>query len=93
MSYKVIGTIDTVFNEQEVGNNGFKKRVVWINTEEQYTQSVELQFVQANVDMLDGYKAGDKVEITFSINGRKTNSPQHGERIFNSLTAYQIKRL
>jgi len=93
MSYKVIGIVDTVFNEETVGNNGFLKRLIWIQTEEQYSQVLQIEFNKANTDLLDGYEPGQKVEVTFNINGRKNNSSQYGERVFNSLVGFQIKRL
>lgn len=93
MSYTAIGIIDAVFPEETVGNNGFKKRVLWIKTEEQYSQILEFQFTQQNTDLLDGLSPGEKVQINFNINGRKTDHPQHGERVFNSNVGFQIKRL
>ena len=40
MSYQIDGVIDTVFPEEAVGQNGFKKRVLWLKTEEQYSQTL-----------------------------------------------------
>ena len=91
MSYIVEGVIDTVFNEETVGNNGFKKRVLWITTEEQYSQTLEIQFTQNNTDMLDGYKAGEKVKVSVNVNGRK-NTKNGEDRVFNSLVGYSISR-
>ena len=30
MSYTTEGTIETIFDEETHGNNGFKKRVIWL---------------------------------------------------------------
>lgn len=60
MSYQIDGVIDTVFPEETVGQNGFKKRVLWLKTEEQYSQTLEIQFTQYNVELLDGYQSGER---------------------------------
>lgn len=91
MSYIVEGVIDTVFDTETVGNNNFQKRIVWVTTEEQYSQTLEIQFTQNNVDMLDGYKAGEKIKISVNVNGRK-NEKNDVVRVFNSLVGYQISR-
>lgn len=93
MNYTTVGVIDTVFDEETVGQNGFKKRAVWIVTDEQYSQVLEIQFTQHNVDQLDGYEVGQKVQITFNIQGRKTNHATYGERVFNTNIGFQITRV
>lgn len=90
MSYVIDGVIDTVFNEETVGQNGFKKRVLWLKTEEQYSQTLEVQFTQQNTDMLDGYKAGEKVRVTMGVGGRK-NTKNGEDRVFNSLNGFGIQ--
>ena len=62
MSYEFNGTVDTVFNEETVGQKGFKKRVLWVKTDEQYPQDLEIQFNQQNTSKLDGIKAGIRLK-------------------------------
>ena len=92
MSYIIDGVIDTVFNEEEFGTNGFKKRVLWLKTEEQYSNTLEIQFTQQNTDLLDGLKSGERVRVTFGIAGRK-NEKDGKERVFNSLNGFGISKL
>ena len=87
-----IGVIDTVFPEEQIGNNGFKKRVLWIKTEEEYTNTLEIQFTQYNTEMLDGFKAGDRVRVVFGVAGRK-NEKDGKERVFNSLNGFGISKI
>ena len=91
MSYEIEGVVDTVFNEEIVGTNNFKKRVLWVTTEEQYSQTLEVQFNQNNVDMLDGVKEGDRVKVSVNVNGRK-NTKGDNTRVFNSLVGFRISR-
>lgn len=92
MANVIDGVIDTVFNEEQIGNNGFKKRVLWLKTEEQYSQTLEIQFTQQNTDLLDGFGHGDRVKVTFGIAGRK-NEKDGKERVFNSLNGFGISKL
>ena len=92
MSYQIDGVIDTVFPEETVGQNGFKKRVLWLKTEEQYSQTLEIQFTQYNVELLDGFQSGERVSVILGIAGRK-NEKDGKERVFNSLNGFGISKL
>ena len=92
MSYTTEGTIETIFDEETHGNKGFKKRVIWLKTEEQYSQTLEIQFTQYNVDLLDGFHNGDRVRVTLGVNGRKTEKDGK-ERVFNSLNGFGIAKI
>ena len=92
MNVTIEGIIDTVFNEETVGANNFKKRVLWLKTEEQYSNTLEIQFTQHNTDLLDGVKSGERVRVTFGIAGRK-NEKDGKERVFNSLNGFGISKL
>ena len=91
MSYKIQCTVDTVFNTEQI-TESFSKRVLWVKTNEQYQNEVELQFVNNNTSLLDNVEAGDAVEVTFYVGGRK-NEKGGNVRIFNQLTATAIRKL
>ena len=92
MNITIEGIIDTVFDEEIVGNNGFKKRILWLKTEEQYSNTLEVQFTQYNTELLDGYQSGDRVRVTMGVGGRK-NEKDGKERVFNSLNGFGISKL
>lgn len=91
MNYKVECTVDTVFNNQQVTEK-LTKRILWVKTNEQYSNDVEFQFINNNTSLLDNINAGDRVEVTFAIGGRK-NEKNGEQRIFNSITAFGIRKL
>lgn len=72
MNYKVECTVDTVFSSQQVTEK-LTKRILWVQTNEQYNRDVEFQFLNNNVSLLDNINAGDRVEVTFAIGGRKND--------------------
>lgn len=82
------GEVINVFPEQKITAN-FTKRVLWLKTDEQYPQTLEIQFVNQNVDLLDNFSSGDRAEVTFGVNG-KLNGKGGEDRVFNSLTGYRI---
>lgn len=91
MNYKVECTVDTVFQNQQVTDK-LTKRILWVKTNEQYSNDVEFQFINNNTSLLDNINAGDRVEVTFAIGGRK-NEKNGDVRIFNSITAFGIRKL
>lgn len=91
MNYKVECTVDTVFSSQQVTEK-LTKRILWVQTNEQYNRDVEFQFLNNNVSLLDNIKEGDRVEVTFAIGGRK-NEKNGNTRVFNSITAFGIRKV
>ena len=49
---EVTGKIKMIGETQTFGSNGFRKREVVVNTEEQYPQSIMIEFVQDKCDCL-----------------------------------------
>ena len=77
---------------EEIVSDKFKKRNVWIETQEQYPQTLELQFVQDKTSILDRYKTGDIVEIAFNLRGR--GFTKDGKKmVFNTLQGWKINKV
>lgn len=88
MLYKIEGYINTIFPKEQITEK-FAKRVIWIKTQEQYNNDVELQFVNDKCQDLDDFKVGDYIEITFAVGGR-VFSKDGNDKIFNTLTGVGI---
>lgn len=71
--FSIEGVVRFIGETEVVGASAFRKRVIAIDTQEQYPQTVGLQFVQNNVDKLDAVKNGDVVEIGFNVKGNEYN--------------------
>ena len=89
MSYKVKGTITDVFPKEQITEK-FSKSVIWLKTDEQYPQQIEIQFVNQNTDLTDNVKAGDTVEVQFGIQGKF--SEKNGN-VYNSLNGYGMAKV
>jgi len=87
--YKVTGKLAKIGSVQNVSNK-FQKREFVIVTDDKYPQSIQLEFTQNNVVMLDNFQLGQNVEVTFSLRGREWKSDS-GTKYFNTLNAFEIK--
>ena len=93
-NYSSTGTVFKVHETETVGTNNFQKRVLWLKTDEQYPQTVSIEFSGQNIDLLDGLRPFDRVEVRWSLNGRYIESDKNGnEQVFNSVRGYGLKKL
>ena len=90
---EVSGKLVEIFDEQQVTNT-FKKREFVIEYAEnpQYPEFVQFQAIQDKTAMLDSFKNGDDVTVSFNLKGRKWQSPQGEIKYFNTLQAWRITK-
>jgi len=85
---EVIGTIKVIGAEEVVGAAGtFKKRLVVVQTEEQYPQSIPVDFVQDKCSILDKFAIGDKVKVSINVRGNEYNG-----KYYVSLNGWKIEK-
>lgn len=65
----IIGKIHLIGETETVGTNGFTKRLVVIETSEQYSQKIPIDFVKDKTSVLDSYKVGDNVNVSVNCRG------------------------
>jgi len=83
----VIGKIIVLGDTQIVGSAGtFKKRTVVIATDEQYSQSIPIDFVQDKCDLLNSYSIGQEVKVSVNIRGNEYNG-----KYYVSLNGWRIE--
>ncbi|MCD6012392.1 MAG: hypothetical protein K0Q79_2254 [Flavipsychrobacter sp.] len=75
MSFEVTGKLIAKFETQQVSDK-FKKREFVIELAEEingniYTNFAKMQLVQAKCDIIDRFKEGDQVKVSFNIKGNK----------------------
>lgn len=87
------GKIKTIGETQTFGSNGFRKRELVVTTDEQYPQSILVEFVQDKCDILDKYKVGQDVKIGINLRGREWVNPQGETKYFNSIQGWRIDKL
>lgn len=73
--------------------SGFQKRELILMTQEQYPQSISVEFTQDKVSLLDAVHEGDNVKIGINIRGREWTSPQNEVKYFNSIVGWRIEKV
>ena len=88
---EVQGKIKVIGETQTFGSNGFRKREVVVTTEEQYPQSIMVEFVQDKTDLLNNFGVGQDVKISINLRGREWTNPQGEVKYFNSIQGWKIE--
>jgi hypothetical protein len=68
----VTGVVHLVEETKSFGQKGFRKRLVVLEQDNgRFTSYIPVDFIQDACDTVDGLKAGDEVEISYRLTGRK----------------------
>ena len=86
---EVIGKIIVLNDTETVGSAGtFKKRTLVVETDEQYKQSIPIDFVQDKCSILDSYAVGQNVTVSVNIRGNAYNG-----KYYVSLNGWKISKI
>jgi hypothetical protein len=66
---EVQGQIIVIGATETIGAKGFKKRLLVVKTDEQYPQTIPVEFTQDKTNLLDSYSVGDIVKIGINLRG------------------------
>ena len=88
---EIQGRIKQIFPSQMIGQNGFEKRDLVITTEEQYPQTIIIQFTQQRCDLLGSLQVGQNVKVYINIRGREWTNPQGETKYFNTIEGWKIE--
>lgn len=78
---------------KEVGEKKFKTRSLIVTTEEQYPQTLSIQFTQDRVNAMDIFKPGDKVKIAINLKGREWTNQAGEVSVFNTIEGWKIEKV
>ena len=88
---EIQGQIKKIFPSEYVGANGFEKRDLVIVTEEQYPQTIIIQFTQDRCALLDNVRVGERVKAYINIKGREWTNPYGETKYFNTIECWKIE--
>jgi len=92
--YTLKGELKVIGDVQQISESFKKREFVVVDASGQYAQTIMFQAVQDRVDLLNNFKVGDNVEVTFFLRGREWTNPKDGAiRYFNSLDAWKVEPL
>lgn len=89
---EVQGKIKLVGDIQEI-TDSFRKRELIIVTQEQYPQTLCIEFVQDKMGLLDDFQEGKEVKIGINLRGREWKNPEGKTKYFTSLQGWRIENL
>ena len=86
MSYELTGTVKEIFDTQTFAS-GFNKRAFVVTSEaDKYPQDIQFECLKERIELVDKLSKGDKVNVSFDINGREWNG-----KYFVNLVAWKIE--
>ena len=89
----VQGSIKVIGEVQEISAT-FKKRELVVSTDEQYPQTLSIEFIQDKTDLLNKFEVGQNVKVGINLRGREWENPQTKEiKYFNSIQGWRIELL
>ncbi|UYW02097.1 DUF3127 domain-containing protein [Flavobacterium agricola] len=71
----------------------FNKRELVVTTEEQYPQSILIEFHQDKCSLLDGLILGTAVKVGINLRGREWANPQGETKYFNTIVGWRVEKL
>ncbi len=83
---EVTGKVVVIGQTESVGQNGFTKRLVVVETNEQYPQKLPIDFVKDKTALLDHVSVGQEVKVQINLRGSESNG-----RWFSQIQGWKIE--
>jgi single-strand DNA-binding protein len=91
MAFDVVGKLHVVYETKQVSARFTKREFVVEVPDGKYPQMIQFQLSGDRCSVLDDYKVGDQVRVTFNLRGREWKSPQGETKFFNSLDVWKLE--
>ena len=84
---EVQGKIIVLNDTESIGTKEFKKRMVVVQTDEQYPQTIPVEFTQDKTSLLNNFSIGDFVKIGINLRGAEWKG-----RYFANINGWKIDK-
>jgi hypothetical protein len=84
---EVQGKIIVLNDTESIGTKEFKKRLVVVQTDEQYPQTIPVEFTKDKTSLLNNFSIGDFVKIGINLRGTEWNG-----RYFANINGWKIDK-
>lgn len=85
MAFEQEGTVHKIF-DTESKTDSFQAREFVIKLDGNYPQFIKFQLTQDRCDLINNYKEGDLIKVSFDLRGREWN-----EKYFTNLNAWRVE--
>lgn len=90
MAYQAKGFLHEIFDTQQVSEKFSKREFVLEIQDGRYPQHIKFQLVQDKCDLVEPYRIGQEVEVTFDLRGRAHE--KNGQKTYyTTLDAWRIQ--
>ena len=90
---EIQGKIKLIKEVQEISAT-FKKRELILTTDEQYPQTLSVEFIQDKTDLLNNFEVNQSVKVGINLRGREWENPETKElKYFNSIQGWRIEKV
>lgn len=86
MAYEMKGTVKVIGEVQTFGSSFTKREIVITTSDDKYPQDIRMDAIKDRTALLDDFKVGDPVKVSFDIRGREYNG-----RYFVDLSVWKIE--
>ncbi len=91
MAFDTTGKIHVTSETKQVSERFTKREFVVEIADGKYPQFVQFQLTGDRCSLLDEFRVGDAVRVTFNVRGREWKSPQGETKYFNSLDVWKLE--
>ncbi len=84
---EIVGTLHKIFDERRITDNFTIREFVVKVDDGQYTQEILCQCVNKKVDLIIGFKPGERVAVSINLRGKEKNG-----KWYNQIEAWKIER-
>ncbi len=91
MAFDVVGKLHVSYETKQVSAKFSKREFVVEVPDGKYPQMVLFQLTGDRCSVLDDFRVGDQVRVTFNLRGREWKSPQGETKYFNSLDVWKLE--
>ena len=82
---EISGKVVVIGETENVGQKGFIKRLLVVETNEQYPQKLPIDFVKDKTSLLDRISIGQEVKVHINLKGSQSNG-----RWFSQIQGWKI---
>ncbi len=93
MRIEVTGKLDYVFPEFRKNNFVSRDFSILVDDDGKYDTKIKLSLKKDNVSLIDKYKQGDHIKVTFYLGGKGSRNNNGDYNVYNNLTCIQIENL
>ena len=68
---EISGKVVVIGETESVGQKGFTKRLLVVETNEQYPQKLPIEFIKDKVDLLNNLQIGQQVKVSVNVRGNE----------------------